>query len=348
MSIKNSFVSNFVSDFHSDISTSDRLSQRLIPSFLGQQHGVLDSSIVLNPPDIYKIEVIYAPEANGNPQYFLLDSTGNNSVRIALLKKADHTLQYNVDTTASATLDGIPINSEVTLAPEDNKVHIIELITNGISNARLTYIGRYSVNNINKFRGQLFSVKITNLTNTETVANYVFDSGSITKQEPRGDLDNNCILFNFTLDSWNNYTLQKNIVHDAGTIVEAWVGNNVVVNGTFDTDTDWTLTSGWSITGGKLEGNSAGGSAEQIVQKKLFIANTRVLISLEISDYIQGSLYIIAGTNGPFSPLIAENGTYKFIVETGFSTDNLLLIISIGNFTGKVDNISVQHILEIV
>jgi len=116
-------------------------------------------------------------------------------------------------------------------------------------------------------------------------------------------------------------------------------GDELVTNGTFDTDSDWTLGTGWSISGGQLVATSATGSAFQIVS----LTGGKVYqLSVENTANIQ--IRIIGGTGqsiGYYSGVDANRELFTFTAGAG----STLEIVANGTTTGFIDNVSVKEVL---
>ena len=110
---------------------------------------------------------------------------------------------------------------------------------------------------------------------------------------------------------------------------------NLVVNGTFDTDSDWNKGTGWSISGGKATvTNSTVASIYQDVldTSKIYKA------TFEITDITSGSLRIGIGIN--FSDYFTEAGIYTYYGQP--TTDGLFRINPSSGTNASIDNVSVQ------
>ena len=110
---------------------------------------------------------------------------------------------------------------------------------------------------------------------------------------------------------------------------------NLVTNGTFDTDSDWTKGAGWSIGSGVASASSATGNLQQT---GVATANKWYKIQFYISAYTSGTITPnIGGTSGASynstgwkSEIFRANGT-----PVNFLTSS---------FTGSIDNVSVQEV----
>ena len=115
--------------------------------------------------------------------------------------------------------------------------------------------------------------------------------------------------------------------------------DNLVTNGDFATDSDWNLGSGWSIEDGVAKATSAPFSAS-IYQSISTGTNKVYEVQIEIKNYISGVLRAI--NRGGYVDLPQSNGTHIVYLQTQSSGDNNLYLESRGNFTGSIDNVSVQ------
>ena len=128
------------------------------------------------------------------------------------------------------------------------------------------------------------------------------------------------------------------------------LGNEIITNGDFATDSNWTKQTGWSINNGKAVANLA--SAQTINQAfsggALTSGKTYKTV-FTVSDYVTGNLKAQLSGGGSaqdISGSINANGTYTFYTiatnnATGFRFKG---ISSGGGFTGKIDNVSVKQV----
>ena len=119
------------------------------------------------------------------------------------------------------------------------------------------------------------------------------------------------------------------------------LGSELVTNGTFDTDSDWTLPTGVTISGGSL--NFAGSSSETTTASNINVeAGKMYRIVFTISNYVSGSVKI--NTNGAFGngAVRSANGTYtEDLVGVGSGTFRLWASVT---FQFSIDNISIKEI----
>ena len=127
------------------------------------------------------------------------------------------------------------------------------------------------------------------------------------------------------------------------------LGSEIIVNGDFATDSNWTKQAGWSINNGKAVANLALNSyiAQNFSGGALTSGKTYKIV-LTVSDYTTGNLKPQFSGGGGTQDLatINANGTYTYYVvatnnATGF---RLKGISSGGGFTGSIDNVSVKQV----
>ena len=116
---------------------------------------------------------------------------------------------------------------------------------------------------------------------------------------------------------------------------------NIVQNGTFDTDTDWTKGGGWSISNGELVGNNANGLTYQGISAK---PNTSYKVTFTVSNYVSGNvLFQFNGGSNTGTPRTSV-GTYTEYITTDASVNGNFSITRTQNFTGSVDNVTVEEV----
>jgi hypothetical protein len=124
---------------------------------------------------------------------------------------------------------------------------------------------------------------------------------------------------------------------------EPILGSELVVNGGFDTDSDWTKGTGWSISGGVA--NCDGTNAALLFQSLSgTTTNDTFKVTYTISNYISGSVFVGfgSGLNQPNGTTRNANGTYtEYLTKTSVSTSFGFKSIS---FIGSIDNVSVKEV----
>ena len=117
-------------------------------------------------------------------------------------------------------------------------------------------------------------------------------------------------------------------------------GVELVTNGSFDTDSDWSLGSGVNISDGKLNIDfvGAGNTAFQGIS---FTSGSTSKVIVVCSSYTSGILNVRVGTNA-VSSLIDGVGTYTFYIkEDGYPYINFFTGIG---FNGSIESVSVREV----
>jgi hypothetical protein len=117
------------------------------------------------------------------------------------------------------------------------------------------------------------------------------------------------------------------------------IGDELVTNGTFDTDSDWTKGTGWTISGVATATSATSG----LYQALSLVAGNTYRVTYTVSGFSAGSVRprFIGGTVASGAP-VAANGTHTdYLVAT---SGTLGLDITGSIFTGTIDNISVTEI----
>lgn len=112
-------------------------------------------------------------------------------------------------------------------------------------------------------------------------------------------------------------------------------GSNVITNGVFAADSDWTKGSGWAIGSGTA--NATASSADLTQTTPPLVVGTWYRVQYTISGYAAGSVRAVLG--GVSLPAHAANGTFTEINRAGTTA---FLMRGVGGFTGSIDNVSVS------
>lgn len=168
-----------------------------------------------------------------------------------------------------------------------------------------------------------------------------------------------CLLTNFTSANWSRYTLQRNVVHDAGSVVEAWVGGNLVVNGGF---TDWTGDDpvNWVVTTPDTVGNSVSevsgqcnisgdGTNVNYIEQTILTTSNTYLASLDITE-----VNLPSGSLQQEEPTFGAVRDWNTVGHNSWLFDARQVVFRLRSArTGlpasdtTFDNVSVQHSLEV-
>ena len=120
-----------------------------------------------------------------------------------------------------------------------------------------------------------------------------------------------------------------------------WLGQELVVNGGFDTDSDWTLGAGWSISGGALSGLSTSVNTNQVLND---MQGRLVRSSYEILNYSSGTGMRLE-LGGTQTTGRSANGVFLEDIIPANSSPFLFMFGS--SVTLSIDNVSVKEVLNV-
>ena len=139
--------------------------------------------------------------------------------------------------------------------------------------------------------------------------------------------------FTFNRDSSATRVGQNGLIQTVG-----YFGSELVTNGSFDTDSDWTFSGGGvSISGGKLNFVNTTREAEQSIS----IVNGKTYrVEYKVSNYSAGTVRVELGT--ALGTARNTNGIYvEEIISAGSS---IVQIDALTTFTGSIDYISIKEV----
>jgi hypothetical protein len=158
-----------------------------------------------------------------------------------------------------------------------------------------------------------------------------YDNGSMLSIKPEnGDGD-----FDFSRNSAATRVNAQGLVENVQII-----SSELVTNGSFDTDSDWTLGTGWTISSGLLNASSV---SSNCFQSSSFILGKTYKVTYSISNYVSGLFRVTIGSDG-FGQNRSSNGT--FTENIVYSGANFLYLRGTSSFVGSIDNISVKEITD--
>ena len=117
------------------------------------------------------------------------------------------------------------------------------------------------------------------------------------------------------------------------------LGSELVTNGDFATNSDWTLATGWSINNGKAHNVGVDG---YLRQDMTLVNGKTYKVVFTVSNYVSGSVRVrfMGGTSvsGGFK---SSNDTFtQYLTSTGNSNVRL----QSDDFVGSIDNVSVKQV----
>ena len=117
-------------------------------------------------------------------------------------------------------------------------------------------------------------------------------------------------------------------------------GPEKVINGTFDTDTNWITEGNWQITDGTL--NKSANDSSRSYQSYAHGGKT-YLVSFDVVEYISGTARINLGNS---SPALDGNAVGHYSgIRVGSGANNIYINNGGLAFNGAIDNISVKEVL---
>jgi len=119
------------------------------------------------------------------------------------------------------------------------------------------------------------------------------------------------------------------------------LGSQLVTNGSFDTDSDWNLSSESIISNGKLIVTNAAPNSSIGTQSNVVPAQKPCKLQFDIVVN-SGSFRILLGSGGT-STQINTSGTYTFY-ETSGNFGTIFLQARAGGFDGSIDNVSIKQV----
>ena len=123
---------------------------------------------------------------------------------------------------------------------------------------------------------------------------------------------------------------------------EPILGNELVTNGDFATDSDWNKGTGTTISGGNANFVNANGVS---LYQNIGTQSGFVKITFNVTDYTSGTLNVYSGGNQSVGTInVSANalGTYTAYINRSGGNVNIIFGSS-DSFTGSIDNVSVKE-----
>ena len=119
------------------------------------------------------------------------------------------------------------------------------------------------------------------------------------------------------------------------------LGQNLVVNGQFLADTDWTKGTGWTIANGVADCDGVQVAASSLLQAITFVPTNSYRVSFRINVVSAGDVTPVVGdTDGTARSTV---GTFTEIIIAGVGSDFELEADAL--FVGEIDNVSVRELI---
>jgi hypothetical protein len=127
-------------------------------------------------------------------------------------------------------------------------------------------------------------------------------------------------------------------VHDANFVHP--LGDEEIINGGFDQDSNWSKGVNWTIDGGKAVSD---GSIDTYILQSIASLDLSKTYKVEITctEYTGGSLLPKIGSSG-FEAFVTSSGSFTYYGS--FGTDATIRFYS-SSFVGSIDNVSIKEML---
>lgn len=123
------------------------------------------------------------------------------------------------------------------------------------------------------------------------------------------------------------------------------LGDELVVNGDFTSDTIWTKGAGWAIANGKAVATSVAAFTSISQGGAALTGGKTYRIILNVSQVTAGGVFIIfSGGTSANTPAFTAAGTYTVFLTANTGNVNVLISSNASGFTGAVESISVREI----
>jgi uncharacterized phage protein gp47/JayE len=116
-------------------------------------------------------------------------------------------------------------------------------------------------------------------------------------------------------------------------------GADIVTNGAFAADTDWTKGTGWTIAAGKAT-HAAGTGSDLSQAIASLVAGRTYVIEFTLSGRTAGTIIPKVGSGGT-GPTISANGSY--VIAIACKTNTTLYFTASATFDGSIDDVSLIY-----
>lgn len=121
------------------------------------------------------------------------------------------------------------------------------------------------------------------------------------------------------------------------------VGENLVTNGTFDSDSQWNKGVGWTISGGTAssDGSQTSGSSLTLNNASKYETGKTYTVTFTISNYSAGG--VNPHIRGDAFGEVTGNGTHTVTGVAGSSSPTGINMYASSTFVGSIDNVIVTE-----
>ena len=118
------------------------------------------------------------------------------------------------------------------------------------------------------------------------------------------------------------------------------LGNELVVNGDFATDSDWLKGTNWTIANGSANSNGSGLIYQTSVS---YVDGKTYKVTFDASITSGGGTVRLGNTT---SPIAFTNGANEFYLQTDASNTTRYIFFQGNTFVGSIDNVSVKEAID--
>jgi argininosuccinate synthase len=117
----------------------------------------------------------------------------------------------------------------------------------------------------------------------------------------------------------------------------------IVINGSFSADTNWTKDTGWTISGGLFNANTTAFTLSYQGGVTGLIAGVLYRVQFQIVSYTSGGVRIrLDGGSAVVGTSRSAAGTYVENLTAGSGNNQISLQALGAGFVGSIDNVSIR------
>jgi hypothetical protein len=317
--------------------------------FLGTSDFTI--SLWIKPDTVTADNYFMGQYTDSNNRWYIRVRGTNSAIQFYSLNSSSQVINLEGGTPVANKWNHIAITAD---RDGNSKLYVNSVLsdTEGTSTASLTFTGNLEIGAFRLFSGY-FDGTIDELG--------IFSSALSSDQV--GELYNQGVPSNLATSSagvdghlTGYWKMGDGTLDEAPLIADqtnATLGSELVTNGSFDTDSDWSGVGekGWSISNGKAK--RSGYSINSDIRQDVAVVNGGVYKFSYTRSYESGNgrtnLYIqLDNANysslGIYTSTVVEEQTIEGFFTTTFTGNLSFRIFGIGDFTGTIDNLSLKQV----
>ena len=138
-----------------------------------------------------------------------------------------------------------------------------------------------------------------------------------------------------------NSAARNNIITTLTTAVSG-LGSDLVTNGNFETDSDWTKGSGWSISTSAKQAQYSGSADAALEQESVFTSESKYKVSIDVAELSGGELQV--KDDSSVHQTITSAGGYEFTFTATGTALQLNIVTGSVERTVKINSITAQEV----